>query len=242
MTLTRRKVMTQLNEFANQYYKGLAEGVYGDPMPLDSSDTALILIDIQESITQEYYTRQFTEFGMDVAALKPILDEIGQNLNKTLSNIEKVLKACRDKGIRPIHIKIESYLPDAKDTGLLHASAGMLYPPGSHGTDFIASAAPLDGELVLKKTCSGIHVGTPLDRILRNLGIKRVLVVGFYTDQCVSTSVRDLRDLGYEVAIVEDAINAFSPERHEKALLGIKKIYANSETTDELLARMATLK
>jgi len=233
--------MSQLDDFVNQYYKGLADTVYAKPISLDSADTALVIIDAQTSISQEYYTEEFKHFGMDVQALKPILDEMGKNLKATLANIEKILSACRGKGIRPIHGKIQAYLQDAKDTGRLHASAGMLYPPGAPGTDFFPQTAPVEGEVVLTKTCSGIHIGTPIDRILRNLGIKRVIVAGFYTDQCVSTSVRDLSDLGYEVEIIEDAMNAMSPERHEKALLGIRKLYANSETTESLLSRLSKM-
>ncbi|MCF8108483.1 MAG: cysteine hydrolase [Desulfohalobiaceae bacterium] len=233
--------MSQLDDFVNQYYKGLADSVYGTPIPLSSDDTALVIIDAQTSISQEYYTEAFKGFGMDVETIKPLLDEIGRNLKATLDNIEMVLAACRAKGILPIHVKIQAYLPDASDTGRLHKSAGMLYPPGAPGTDFLPEAAPDEGEIVLTKSCSGIHVGTPIDRILRNLDIKRVLIAGFYTDQCVSTSVRDLSDLGYQVSIIEDAINAMSEERHEKALLGIKKIYANSETTESVVSRLNAL-
>ena len=117
----------------------------------------------------------------------------------------------------------------------------MLYPPGSDGTAFLPQTAPKDGEIVLSKTCSGIHVGTQIDRILRNLGIEYVFVVGFYTDQCVSTSVRDLSDLGYVVALIDDATAALSRVRYEKALDGIWKIYANAESTDAFLARGAAL-
>lgn len=227
-----------LNQFVESYYKGLADGVYNIPMPISSEDTVLVLIDVQNCITKEYFVEAYDNAGIDVEPLMPVLEELGENVEKTLNNIEKILKACREKGIRPIHVKIESYLQDAKDTGRLHSSAGMYYPPSSKAVTFHPQAAPIEGEIVLKKTCSGICVGTPIDRILRNLNVKNVIVVGFYTDQCVSTSVRDLSDLGYAVEIVEDAINAMSPERHEKALQGIKKIYANSETTDELLSRI----
>jgi hypothetical protein len=98
-----------------------------------------------------------------------------------------------------------------------------------------------DGEIVLTKTCSGIYVGTPIDRVLRNLGIVNVIVTGFYTDQCVSTSVRDLSDLGYRVAIIDDAVAAMSRERHEMAMNGIGNIYARKESTAELLARLEAL-
>lgn len=226
-----------LNKFANLYYGNF---VY-PPIPLDPKATALVLIDVQDCLTRAYYEKFFKRIGQDVDALAPVLDELGAYVDEKLANIEKVLDACRSKGIRPIHVKIESYLPDAADTGRLHAAAGLKYPPGTPECGFLDVAKPAGDEIVLKKTCSGIHVGTPVDRILRNLGIQNVIVVGFYTDQCVSTSVRDLADLGYMTEVVEDAIGAFSPERHEKALLGFKNIYAAAETTESLLARLAEL-
>lgn len=231
-----------LDEFVRNYYAQMAEGVYGTPISLDPEDTALILIDVQTCVTEEYFVEGFKAMGMDVEPLMPALDQLGENIGETLANIERVLNKCREKGIRPIHIKIESLLPDAADTGRLHKDAGMLYPPGTPGTDFCKEAMPLEGELVLKKTCSGSVVGTPIDRILRNLHIDKLIVVGFYTDQCVSTANRDFRDLGYQVDMIEDAMNAMSKERHDKALQAIQNIYAGSETTEELLTRLEELK
>ncbi|MBS7526206.1 cysteine hydrolase [Fusibacter paucivorans] len=231
------EVFMNLNEFAAQYY-----GAYGDmvhkPVPLDAKETALVLIDVQDCLTKDYYEEAWPKFGFDPEMLKPILEELDSYISGTLENIGKILTKCREKGIRPIHIKIEAYLPDAADTGRLHACAGMKYPPGMREGNFLPVAQPLDDEIILKKTCSGIHVGTPIDRILRNLGVKNVLVVGFYTDQCVSSSVRDLADLGYATEIIDDAIGALSKERHEYALQGIRKIYAASENTEALLNRL----
>lgn len=230
-----------LDEFVRGYYAQLAEGVYNKPVPVSSNDTALVLIDVQKCIKKEYYMEVFKSNGIDVKPLIPVINQMEENTNNVLSNISKILDKCREKGIRPIHIKIEALLPDAADTGRLHKDAGMLYPKGSIGTEFCEEAAPLDDELVLKKTCSGCVTGTPIDRVMRNLGIDKVIVVGFYTDQCVSTSIRDFRDLGYEVLMVEDAMGAMSRERHNKALQSIKNIYANTETTESLLNRLDEL-
>lgn len=230
-----------LDEFVRNYYGQLGSGVYGNPVAISAEDTALVIIDAQYCVKKEYFVEGYKAMGIDVEPMMPALDQLEKNTNAALANIKKILGKCREKEIRPVHIKIESYLPDAKDTGRLHTSAGMFYPPNSPATDFCEEAMPLEGEIVLKKTCSGIHVGTPIDRVLRNLHIKKVIVVGFYTDQCVSTSIRDLSDLGYEVDMIEDAMTAMSQERHEKALQGIQKIYANSETTDELMARLEAL-
>lgn len=227
-----------LNEFANLYYSNFCYA----PIPLAPKETALVLIDVQDCLTKDYYTKTLKMLGQDVEALQPVLNELGAYVDEKIENIGKVLKACRNKGIRPIHVKIESYLLDAADTGRLHAAGGLKYPPGTPECKFLDIAQPVGDEIILKKTCSGIHVGTPIDRILRNLAIKNVIVVGFYTDQCVSTSVRDLADLGYATEVIEDAIGAFSPERHEKALLGFKNIYAATETTEDLLSRLEEVK
>lgn len=230
-----------LDEFVRSYYGTLGTSVYGNPVPVNAEDTVLVIIDAQTCVKKEYFVEGYKAMGIDVEPLMPALDQLGENTDKALANIKKILDKCREKGIRPIHIKIESYLPDAKDTGRLHSSAGMFYPPNGPASGFCDEAMPLDDEIVLKKTCSGIHVGTPIDRILRNLHTKSVIVVGFYTDQCVSTSIRDLSDLGYEVDMIEDAMTAMSQERHDNALQGIQKIYANSETTEELLSRLERL-
>jgi nicotinamidase-related amidase len=199
------------------------------------------LIDVQDCLTREYFEYMLPYMGIDIKTIPDVLNELHDYVTETFANIEKVLNGCRAKGIRPIHVKIEALLPDAADTGRLHKSAGMLTPPGSKGSFFAPESTPAEGEIVLTKTCSGIHVGTQIDRILRNLGIKNVFVVGFYTDQCISTSVRDLSDLGYATEIIEDAIGALSRERHEKALQGIQRIYAHSETTAQLLERLSKM-
>ncbi len=231
----------ELNEFTRNYYGQLSGSVYSNPVPISSKDTALIIIDAQKCITKEYFIEVYNSLNIDVEPFMPILDQLEENTNVSLNNIQKILNKCREKQIVPIHIRIQSHLNDAKDTGTLHKSAGMFYPPNGFASEFCDEAKPLDGEIILNKTCSGIHVGTHIDRILRNLDIKNVIVVGFYTDQCVSTSIRDLADLGYKVDMIEDAMNAMSQERHENALQGIKFIYANCETTDSLLKRMEDL-
>ncbi len=230
-----------LNEFTAQYYGGLAASVYSEPIPMSKEDTALVLIDVQDQVTRDYHEEHLKAMGMDVSGMGPIFDEIESIISGALGNIEKILGKCRENGIRPIHCKIQSFLPDAADTGRLHKLAGMKQPPGSRESYFLPQGEPLDGEIVLTKTCSGVHVGTPIDRVMRNLGIAHVIVIGFYTDQCVSTSVRDFADLGYKVTLVPDAVAAMSQERHDMAMNGIGNIYARSEMTADLLMRLEKL-
>jgi len=48
--------------------------------------------------------------------------------------------------------------------------------------------------------------GTDLAKILRERGVKRVLVCGLATDYCVSATARDALKEGFDVIVLEDAI------------------------------------
>lgn len=231
----------EVNALAEQYYGTLGAYGYAEPLTIDPRDTVLLLVDIQEHLSTPAIVASLTAAGLYHEGLDPVLRAMEADLARALDNIEVVLAKCRELGIRPVHVGIQALLGDASDTGALHRAAGMLYPPGSPDSAFLPQAAPLPGEAVLTKTCSGVHVGTHIDQMLRNMGVHHVLVAGFYTDQCVSSSVRDLADLGYQVGLVEDAMGAMSPQRHANALESIRKLYANSETTAELLDRLTAL-
>ena len=114
-------------------------------------------------------------------------------------------------------------------------------PPGSEWGDFIPDVKPLPGEIVMTKTCSSAFTGTMLNQVLRNLGIKEVIIVGFYTDQCVTTAARESADLGYDTMVVEDATMAVLLDGHLNEIKAIKNVYVRGGTTKELLNRISTL-
>lgn len=207
------------------------------PATITSTNTVLVLVDIQNSLKSKHYEEMLRMFGWNAKEFAEELKQVDEYVNNTVSNISKLLKKCREKKITVIHAKLEAYLSDARDTGNLHKKTGMLSYPGSYDTQILTEVQPVDGEIVLKKTCSGICVGTDIDRIMRNMNIENVIVTGFYTDQCISSSVRDLADIGYNVVLPEDAVAALSPERHENAMESLR-VYAYIESTESLLNRI----
>ena len=54
---------------------------------------------------------------------------------------------------------------------------------------------------MLPKTSSGVFNSTNIDYVLRNLGIRYLIVAGVVTDQCVDMAVRDAADRGYLVCV-----------------------------------------
>ncbi|PRI11361.1 isochorismatase [Leucobacter massiliensis] len=230
-----------IDALAERYYGTIGAVGYADPLPLDPADTVLVVVDAQQHIAKPAIRASLTAAGLYEPGVEPVLDAIEARTRAAAANIGEVLAACRAIGIRAVHVGIQALLPGAEDTGALHRAGGMLYPPGSAASEFLPEAAPATGEIVLTKTCSGIHVGTRIDQVLRNLGADKVVMAGFYTDQCISASVRDLADIGYRVSLIEDAMGAMSPQRHRNALESIRKLYANSETTAEFVARAGAL-
>ncbi len=63
--------------------------------------------------------------------------------------------------------------------------------------------APQD--IVVVKDVNSGFVGTSLEIQLRRAGIQRLVVVGFFTNFCVETTVRMAGNMGFDVYLVEDA-------------------------------------
>jgi len=57
----------------------------------------------------------------------------------------------------------------------------------------------------MRDPVSGEETPTPLEAMLRERGIGRVVVCGLATDYCVNATVLDARRLGFETVVVVDA-------------------------------------
>ena len=55
----------------------------------------------------------------------------------------------------------------------------------------IKELTPIDNEIVLPKSSSGVFNSTNIDYVLKNMGIRYLIVSGVVTDQCVDMAVRD---------------------------------------------------
>ncbi len=92
-----------------------------------------------------------------------------------------------------------------------------------------------------QKKCSGAVVGTMIERVLRNMGIQQVMVVGFYTDQCVETTARDLADCGFDVSLVTDATMTQTMKRYQNTIENIVNVYCRGEKSVDLIERINKL-
>lgn len=89
----------------------------------------------------------------------------------------------------------------AHDSREPHSPLKLALPTGA----FMPGLEPRAGETVIEKDVNGGFIGTDLEIRLRRAGITRLVTVGFFTNMCVETTVRQGGNMGYDMYLVEDA-------------------------------------
>ena len=93
---------------------------------------------------------------------------------------------------------------------------------GEKGHDIVPELAPLPNEVVIDKPGRGAFTNTELDAVLRSKGVRNLVVCGVTADACVSSTVREASDRGYDVLVVEDGVESMSEELKMWSLESIK--------------------
>ena len=75
---------------------------------------------------------------------------------------------------------------------------------------------------VIDKPGKGSFYSTDLELMLRNKGIKTLIVTGVTTEVCVQTTVREANDRGFECIVLEDCVGSYFPDFQDAALRMIK--------------------
>lgn len=80
---------------------------------------------------------------------------------------------------------------------------------------------------------------TPLDSILRNLGVRTLFFAGVNLDQCVYATLMDASFLGYDAILLEDCCATSSPEFCTQATLwNVREGFGFVSGSDALLAAL----
>src|SRR5271166_729807 len=200
--------------------------------------TALLFIDVQNHSANPEAPRFSAMAGEEFEARYGFFF---RTMRETaLPNMRLLQAACRRARIEVLYTVIESLTKDGRDRSLDYKICGLDVPKGSWEAKVLPAIAPGEDEIVLPKTSSSVFISTNIDYVLRNLGIRWLIIAGILTDQCVDSAVRDACDLGYLVTIATDACATQSQEQHDWSLRN-NRGYARQRTTDELLAEIKRL-
>ena len=204
-------------------------------VPVNPRETALILIDVQNYNCHA----DGSEFhGLAGAEREARYGHFFRTLHeRALPNMVRLRDACRAAGVEVMYTVIESLTQDGRDRSLDYKITGFHVPPGSWDGQVLDALQPGPDEMVFRKTSSSVFISTNIDYVLRNLGIRYLIVAGVLTDQCVDSAVRDACDLGYLVTAVTDGCLSHSEERHVWALRN-NRGYCRQRITEEVVAEL----
>ncbi|HLW24744.1 MAG TPA: isochorismatase family cysteine hydrolase [Steroidobacteraceae bacterium] len=158
-----------------------------------------------------------------------------------LPNMQRLQAACRRAGIEVTYTVIESLTADGRDRSLDYKITGFNVARGSHDAQVLAQIEPGPDEIVFPKTSSSVFISTNIDYVLRNLGVRYLIIAGCLTDQCVDSAVRDACDLGYLVSVPTDACVTLSQDRHDWSLRN-NRGYCRQRTTQQLIDEIERLR
>ena len=198
---------------------------------IKSQHTALLVIDMQYLDAARGYGvfADAEKSGVPVEAQEYYFSTLEDIV---IPNIRKLQSCFRGCGLEIIHIRIQALTQDGRDRSLGHKRLNLLAIPGSKEAEFLEQIAPVGDEIVINKTASGVFSSTNLYYILNNLKIDALFVTGVYTNECVSTTVRDASDLGFLVTLIDDGCTTVTPELHASSTATLRDRYARIITTN----------
>jgi ureidoacrylate peracid hydrolase len=100
---------------------------------------------------------------------------------------------------------------------------------------------PTDRTVLKNRYSAFIQGSSPLERVLRGMGIDTVLIAGTKTNVCCESSARDAMMLDFKVVMVEDCCAALSDDEHRSALENVIQQFGDVMTADEVLSRLRHL-
>lgn len=211
---------------------------------LNRENTALIVIDMQ----------------IDFCGQGGYIDQMGYDVSITqavINPIKKLLKEMRELGFHIIHTR-EGHRPDLSDlpankkwrserngAGIgSPGPCGRILTRGEKGWDIIPELYPIEGESIIDKPGKGSFYATDLDMILKLKGIRNLIITGITTDVCVSTTLREANDRGYECLLLEDCCAATEKKNHLAAVENVKLqegIFGTVYNSESFISEMKAL-
>ncbi len=96
---------------------------------------------------------------------------------------------------------------------------------GTDGAQVIKQLRPQKQDYVIDKTSYSCFYNTPLDKLLKKLGITHLIITGVVTNICILYTVADAYMRGYKIEIPEKCVTALTQREHQFALQQMRRIF-----------------
>lgn len=112
-------------------------------------------------------------------------------VDAAIAETAQLLARARKSGTPVIHV--------------VHKGKGAFFDPNGKYFEIVAPLRPQAGETVIEKMRVSAFADTQLEETILRTGRKHLIIVGFMTHNCVSSTARAARDLGFVPSIAAAA-------------------------------------
>ena len=148
-----------------------------------------------------------------------------------VEGVNRFHAAARALGIPVIHVRSVLRADGSDDVNGVKSAWRYVFPlhvgpipnsdqhaiEGSRWTKFATEVTDADHVVQTKKRLSAFYP-TDLDFLLRNMGVKRLVLNGCMTDCCILNSAFDASNLGYRVTVAQDLVRGTNADMEDAAL------------------------
>jgi nicotinamidase-related amidase len=163
------------------------------------ADHALIVIDIVNGCCHQEY--EFTKWGLTYKSIRKMVPKLKNFISYYKSESNGLV----------VYVKVTKWLKNK-----VASNIRKLYqrdPDTSFYTEHNASKSvkfykvkPKKKDVIITKKTYDAFAGGKLHKILKNQGIKTLLVTGVFGDGCVHATINGAFSLGYELCILKDLV------------------------------------
>lgn len=207
--------------------------------------TALLIVDMNNGCCQA--DGFVARLGADVEALREPIPKIRRLLD--FWRVHQLPVVFITSGMprddpelaRRLHLR---FVETQEGKGMTHfpavregVEAGML-DEGGCWWSIIEELSPRPGERVVTKTTSGAFNSSPLDEVLREMGVDSLVITGVATNLCVEGTARDASDRSYNCILVSDGTATFDADLQQMTERNFAIGYGKVMTVQQVLTIM----
>ena len=170
-------------------------------------------------------------------AIKTWPGSCGPTAWDSLPHIQRLLAEARELAIPVVHLTGLEGMPGWRDFNPRGGGSADPVDPDHRRRryEIVDEVAPIEGEVVLRKSAPSAFWGTPLDGHLTALKADTIVVAGESTSGCVRATVVDAKSHRYKVLVPEECVFDRDEASHAINLFDMEEKYADVIPLDDTI-------
>ena len=150
-----------------------------------------------------------------------------------------LLAAFRKAGLPVVHTRVV-FADDGANKNVFSIKVPPLLQltEHAHGSQTVPELAPVQGELIVRKTSASAFFSTGLSAWLHLRGVDTAVIVGCTTSGCIRATVVDAMQFNFSTIVIEDCVGDRAMGPHQANLFDMRQKYADVMTRDIFLSAL----